>query len=397
MPIRAEPSPVLRAAAFNGLAAAYLRPQRPLRAAVKRARAAAWASPALARVNSWAAPGRLRQAGPLDGIVQIGTGYTLDTDVPIATFEDMTVAQTKGHAYLGWEDLSPKAFESRVARQRSAYEQAVACCLTTPWAADSVVRDYGISPAKVHVVGIGGNHGSCAGERDWSRPRFLFVGMDWTRKNGAGVLRAFERLRGEVPAAHLDVVGRHPSLRQAGVTGHGVLHLNVPEQRERLEHLFATATCFVMPSHLGGQRHHLRGGRGSGAAQHRDDVGRVRLPDRTRRPRGRPRQRRLAARRDEAALRPCDRGACRRGGQAPGRGLHVDRGRRAAAPCPAGLAGRPGRGLERRCAPQDGAQSRHVPAPGGGVGEGRERVRDLAERDAGGLEARRGGRMCLRA
>jgi glycosyltransferase involved in cell wall biosynthesis len=125
----------------------------------------------------------------------------------------------------------------------------VACCLTTPWAADSVVHDYGIAPAKVHVVGIGGNHGAAAGERDWSRPRFLFVGMDWTRKNGAGVLRAFERLRGEVPAAHLDVVGRHPALRQAGVTGHGVLHLNVPEQRDRLERLFGTATCFVMPSH----------------------------------------------------------------------------------------------------------------------------------------------------
>ena len=91
--------------------------------------------------------------------MQIGTGYTLATDVPIATFEDMTVAQTQGHAYPGWDDaLGDAPSTSRMARQRRAYDQAVACCLTTPWAAESVIRDYGIAPAKVHVVGIGRNH-----------------------------------------------------------------------------------------------------------------------------------------------------------------------------------------------------------------------------------------------
>ncbi len=248
VPIRVEPSMALRTVAFNALAAAYVRPRGGIRSTVQKSRAAAWASPALAAVNSWAAPKRLRQAGRLDAIVQIGTGYTLATDVPIATFEDMTVAQTKGHAYLGWEDLSDTAFASRMARQRRAYEQAVACCLTTPWAAESVIRDYGIAPSKVHVVGIGCNH-AAAGERDWTRPRFLFVGMDWARKNGAGVLRAFGRLREEVPAVLLDVVGRHPRLEQPGVTGHGVLHLNVAEERDRLDRLFGAATCFVMPSH----------------------------------------------------------------------------------------------------------------------------------------------------
>jgi glycosyltransferase involved in cell wall biosynthesis len=134
-------------------------------------------------------------------------------------------------------------------RQRRAYRQAVACCLTTPWAAESVIRDYGIEPAKVHVVGVGFNHDAGAGDRDWSRPRYLFVGMDWARKNGAGVLRAFARLREELPAALLDVVGRHPRLNQPGVTGHGVLHLNVAEERARLDRLFGSATCFVMPSY----------------------------------------------------------------------------------------------------------------------------------------------------
>lgn len=248
--IQAEPSPVVRAIAFNALSVAYLRPQRDLRAAIRRGRAAAWASPALAAVNSRAAPRRLRRVGRLDGIVQIGTGYKLATEVPIATFEDMTIVQTKaqGQAYPGWDALSKRAFESRLADQRRAYEEAVACCLTSQWAANSVIGDYGIPPEKVHVVGVGRNHVAPPGERNWSTPRFLFVGMDWKRKNGAGILRAFDRLRRELPAAQLDLVGTHPAVAQPGVTGHGVLRLDVPEQHERLERLFGQATCFVMPS-----------------------------------------------------------------------------------------------------------------------------------------------------
>ena len=199
-------------------------------------------------MTSWAAPRALRRAGHLDGIIQIGAGYTLATDVPIVTFEDMTVAQMRRHPYAGWDLLSQRAFDSRVARQRRAYDQAVACCLATPWAAESVTRDYDIAPEKVHVVGVGRNNTPPVVAHDWSRPRFLFVGMDWLHKNGPSVLRAFARLREELPDARLDVVGGHPALDAPGVTGHGVLRLDVAEQQELLEDLFSRATCFVMPS-----------------------------------------------------------------------------------------------------------------------------------------------------
>jgi glycosyltransferase involved in cell wall biosynthesis len=48
----------------------------------------------------------------------------------------------------------------------------------------------------------------------------------------------------------LDIVGEHPPIRSDGVTGHGLLRRDVPEQRRIVEELFGTATCFVMPSHL---------------------------------------------------------------------------------------------------------------------------------------------------
>jgi glycosyltransferase involved in cell wall biosynthesis len=249
VPVRVEPPALLLAASSNAIAATYLRPQRSPRTAVQQARAAARTSAGIAQVNSWAAPKALRRAGQLDGIIQIGTGYTLPGGVPVATYEDMTIPQTKTHPYVGWDLLTRRSFASRMARQRRAYEQARACCLTSPWAAESVLNDYGIAPQKVHVVGIGCNHTAPHTQRDWSEPRFLFVGLDWERKNGSGVLRAFARLRERVPSARLDLVGGHPPLSQVGVTGHGILRLDVAEQHERLERLFAEATCFVMPSH----------------------------------------------------------------------------------------------------------------------------------------------------
>lgn len=249
IPVRVEPSPLLLAAGSNAIATTYLRPQRSPRTAMQQARAAARTSAGVAWLNSRATPKALRRAGQLDGIIQIGTGYTLPNGVPVATYEDMTIPQTKTHPYVGWDLLTRRSFASRMARQQRAYEQARACCLTSPWAAESVLNDYGIAPQKVHVVGIGCNHTAPPAQRGWSEPRFLFVGLDWERKNGSGVLRAFARLREQVPSARLDLAGGHPPLSEAGVTGHGILRLDVAEQHERLERLFAEATCFVMPSH----------------------------------------------------------------------------------------------------------------------------------------------------
>jgi glycosyltransferase involved in cell wall biosynthesis len=166
----------------------------------------------------------------------------------VVTHDDMTVAQAVDHGYPQWRALPAAAVERRLRIQREAYERATACCVTSRWAAASVIHDYGIAADKVHVVGVGRNYGPRARDRDWAVPRFLFVGKDWERKNGPAVLRAFARLRGEVPRARLDVVGGHPPLDAPGVVAHGPLHVDRPEDRARLDELFGRATCFVMPS-----------------------------------------------------------------------------------------------------------------------------------------------------
>jgi glycosyltransferase involved in cell wall biosynthesis len=181
--------------------------------------------------------------------VQIGTEFTVKTAAPIVTYEDMTVRQ---HVELGDEwitRLPAHAIDTWIARQHRIYEQAKVCCVMSRWAADSVIADYGVSPDKVRVVGAGANHvvEPPAG-RDWSIPRFLFIGRHWRRKNLPAVLRSFGALRRTMPSAQLHVVGGAPPTRAPGVTVHGSLRLDVPRERRCLEQLLRAATVFVMPS-----------------------------------------------------------------------------------------------------------------------------------------------------
>lgn len=182
-----------------------------------------------------------------DGALQLGSGFSMPAGGRYVTYEDMTVVQALSD-YPDWRSLPERTAKARIKRQRRIYTRAVACCTTTRWVADSIVGDYGIPKAKVHVVGIGRNRELRPTSRDWTTPRFLFVGNDWERKGGFTVLEAFHLLRRTGINARLDVVGGHPELSGDGVIGHGQLRLHVPREQERLDQLFEAATCFVMPS-----------------------------------------------------------------------------------------------------------------------------------------------------
>jgi glycosyltransferase involved in cell wall biosynthesis len=247
--IDARPARAVDQLAFNAVALAHARPRGGVKASIRHGRTVARVAPTVARVRGSGLAARLRRDPGLDALVQIGTGYAVPDGLPVATFEDMTIPQAIALDYPGWDGLSARAVAARKAGQRAAYDRATACCLSTSWAAESVVSDYGVDPRKVHSVGLGRNYQPLPADRDWSAPRFLFVGLDWMGKNGPGVLAAFSALRAELPGATLDVVGAHPPLDAPGVTGHGVLRMDVPADKAELEALFSTSTCFVMPSH----------------------------------------------------------------------------------------------------------------------------------------------------
>src|SRR5262249_3337876 len=179
-PIRAAPPPA--PALVATVAVAALRFPRAagegVGARLRAARASARVSPITGRLHTASARRSLRRAGRLDGVVQIGTGYRLTTDAPVATVEDLTIPQALRLGFPASRALPARAVAERSAHQRAVQAAARACCTSTAWAGESVVGECGVPREKVHPIGLGRNHDPAEAERDWTAPRFLFVGRD---------------------------------------------------------------------------------------------------------------------------------------------------------------------------------------------------------------------------
>lgn len=216
-------------------------------AAPTRNRYDAESAPLTVRVRSALLGARLR-GSRLDGLIQIGSTFQAPAGIPYVTLEDMTLRQA-GEIHPIFARMSPRAVASWEKRRRGIYSRARKVAVASHWVQESLLVDYGLDATDVAVVGLGANHQIVpAADRRWAPPRFLFVGIDWERKGGPQLLRAFARLREERPEAMLDVVGGHPPVSQPGVAAHGLLSLERPADNRLMGELFAQASCLVMPS-----------------------------------------------------------------------------------------------------------------------------------------------------
>lgn len=200
--------------------------------------------------------GSIASAGHLDALLAMGTEmYGLDQILPVGlkcyTYDDGTLAQMWNHpdSDLRVSGFSAATVSTWIRRQRESSLRADGCFVATCWAAKSFISDYGVEQDRVDVVGIGHNRTPASqARRDWSHPRYLFVGMDWRRKNGPALLQAFRLVRATVPEATLHLVGDIPALDMPGVVNHGLLRKGDTTAQQVLQELYATATCFVLPS-----------------------------------------------------------------------------------------------------------------------------------------------------
>ena len=167
--------------------------------------------PELAQANR-----SVSRLGPLDGVVAIGSGFVLSRKVPFVTFEDMTVAQALQQDDPVYESLSKSTASAGAPPEANLRTQR------------NLLRRQRLGGAVRARRLRGGQGQDCRGrlrpqlrvaalaEKDWSVPRFLFVGVDWERKRGAAVVEAFAAVRERHPNATLDLVGDHPDLDAPG-------------------------------------------------------------------------------------------------------------------------------------------------------------------------------------
>lgn len=164
-----------------------------------------------------------------------GVPYTIEID---------TTHRLNREGWPDWSPFSERAAQRWYALERRAYHHAAHLFARTEPVAASLVEHYGVPPERVTVTGGGAHFDPLPEARPRARePVILFVGREWVRKGGEDLLDAFARVRAELPAARLQVVGPPP-----GAPAPGVEWLGQVRDRERLAQLYRGAALFCLPS-----------------------------------------------------------------------------------------------------------------------------------------------------
>lgn len=133
---------------------------------------------------------------------------------------DQTLPHLFGDYGLG-ENISAWMQRDAIAREREGYQSAAGIVTHSRWAAESVIREYGIDAHKVHVVVPGANidvdayrlwaQDRAAPTMDASQPlRLVFVGKDALRKGLDRLIRALILARAEGADCRLRIIGCTP-------------------------------------------------------------------------------------------------------------------------------------------------------------------------------------------
>jgi glycosyltransferase involved in cell wall biosynthesis len=206
----------------------------------------------LTRSYERAAAGRIAAEGgraEYDAFFQIGAYCNVSHVVkkPIFTYHDndiLTMVQCDPR--MRGTNEGARHVRARVAYEKSVFESATRVFTFSDWCAAAIAEKYGVGRDRIDVVGAGANldPGLLNGERDYAAQHALFIGIDFERKGGPDVLRAFARVRRQLPAARLSIVGG----QKPGPIAPGVTSLGFVRGKSELAAVIRSASLFVMPS-----------------------------------------------------------------------------------------------------------------------------------------------------
>lgn len=152
-------------------------------------------------------------------------------------------------ANLTYPAFDPKKLMPRwwLDLETAMYRDAARVFTMSSHVTTSLLNDYHCSPNAVECVYAGSNspaHGNLCSPRLSTDPVILFVGVDWARKGGEDLVRAFVDVRRRHQGARLKIVGCKPDIRVPGCTVLGRVPL------ARMPELYAEATLFCLPTRL---------------------------------------------------------------------------------------------------------------------------------------------------
>lgn len=137
--------------------------------------------------------------------------------------------------------------ERWIALEREVYQNASQVFVRSSNVRRSVIEEYQQASDKVALVYAGSNANvstTKTEDRDYARPHILFVGLDWKRKGGPDLVKAFDLVRENCPEARLTIVGARPEIH---IPNCQVIGQVKPEE---LDQYYQQASVFCLPTHL---------------------------------------------------------------------------------------------------------------------------------------------------
>lgn len=170
------------------------------------------------------------------------------------TYQDGNLAQSmKNDVTL--KALPPRKLRAALKYETDLYQSLDGIFTTSDYLRDSFVSDFGIPTSRVVNVHAGVNLDyipPVRNNKNYDSKQILFIGIEFERKGGWNVLKAFRILREKHKTATLHIVGPRtltlPGELSQGVEYHGHLDKANPAHMRILNRLFDQASLFVMPS-----------------------------------------------------------------------------------------------------------------------------------------------------
>lgn len=214
----------------------------------------AWKS--LEMNNTWSFQQRSRLAqsvvaafaGQVDVVFQVLTLFhaVKGNSPPYVIMTDNTHRLSLRHWPAWVPDHRPRERNRWLAQEQAALAGAALIFPFSQFAAQSIIEDYEIDPAKVIVTGAGGNLPvEPLVKTDYTSQIAVFVGYEFERKGGHILLQAWDQVRRRLPEARLHIIGPTQPL---AATPDSVVWLGRIHNTDELQRHYREAAVFVLPS-----------------------------------------------------------------------------------------------------------------------------------------------------
>ena len=197
----------------------------------------------------------------VDAVITVSPAFTayLDTSHPTLLLHDSTWGQiVETYPYFSRLNQPDRIVNGGFKLDRIAFNKpGVQVVMTSRWAADRAIADYGVRYDKITILPFGANFSqdppisvveAGIAQRGKGDCQLLFVGRDWPRKGGPLAVAITERLRNLGIPATLHVIGCSPADVPDFVKTYGLLSKDNPEHVQFMAKMYAESDFFLMPT-----------------------------------------------------------------------------------------------------------------------------------------------------